>query len=86
MKKIGVERGLSTIAAYLNSEGYSVEMLGEDLHTSIAKYGDLDVIISADYNTNMMGFSDASTRVPIINASGLTGEEVKSMIEQKTTR
>lgn len=86
MKKIGVERGLSTIASYLSSEGYSVEVLGEDLHTSIGTHGDLDVIVSADYNTNMMGFSDTSTKVPIINASGLTGEEVKNMIEQKAVR
>jgi len=86
MKKIGVEKGLNTIADYLNSEGYSVEILGEDLKSSIAKCDDLDVIVSADYNTNMMGISDTSTKVPIINASGLTQEEIKNMIEQKTTK
>ncbi|MDV3428157.1 MAG: YkuS family protein [Bacillota bacterium] len=86
MKKIGVEKGLNTIADYLSSEGYSVEILGEDLQSSIEKCDDLDVIVSADYNTNMMGISDTSTKVPIINASGLTEEEIKDMIEQKTTK
>lgn len=86
MKKIGVEKGLNTIADYLSSEGYSVEILGEDLQSSIEKCDDLDVIVSADYNTNMMGISDTSTKVPIINASGLTEEEIKNMIEHKTTR
>lgn len=86
MKKIGIEKGLSTIADYLSTQGYSVEILGEDLKSNVSKYDNLDVIVTADYNTNMMGFSDTSTKVPIINASGLTQEEIKSMIEQKTTK
>lgn len=86
MKKIGIEKGLSTIADYLNSEGYSVEILGEDLQSNVTKCDNLDVIVTADYNTNMMGFSATSTKVPIINASGLTPEEIKNMIDQKTTR
>jgi galactitol-specific phosphotransferase system IIB component len=86
MKRIGVEKGLSTIADYLKAEGYSVEILGEDLQSNAAKCNNLDVIVSADYNTNMMGFSDTSTKVPIINASGLTQEEVKNMIEKKITK
>jgi len=86
MKKIGLEKGLSTIADYLSSEGYSVEILSEDIQNNIEKCNDLDVIITADYNTNMMGFSDTSTKVPIINASGLTQEEIKDKIEQKITQ
>lgn len=86
MKKIGVENGLSTIADYLSTEGYSVEMLGEDFESNVKKCNDLDVIVTADYNTNMMGFSDTSTKIPIVNASGLNEEEIKKMIEQKITR
>lgn len=86
MKKIGVEKGLSTIADYLNSEGYSVETLSEDLKSNVSKCNNLDAIVTADYNTDMMGFSDTSTKVPIINASGLTQEEVKNMIERKITK
>jgi galactitol-specific phosphotransferase system IIB component len=86
MKKIGLEKGLSTIANYLNSEGYSVEILSEDIQNNIEKCNNLDVIVTADYNTNMMGFSDTSTKVPIINASGLTQEEIKDKIEQKITK
>lgn len=86
MKRVGIEKGLSTIEEYLSSEGYSVETLGEDLKSNVEKCNNLDVIVTADYNTNMMGFSDTSTKVPIINASGLTQEEIKDMIEQKTTK
>lgn len=86
MKKIGIEKGLDTIADYLSSQGYSVEILGEDLKSNVSKCNNLDVIVTADYNTNMMGFSDTSTKTPIINASGLTQEEIKQMIDQKTTK
>ncbi|MFL0251913.1 YkuS family protein [Clostridium neuense] len=86
MKKIGVEEGLSNIASYLKDEGYSVETLGADLKSNVCKCKGLDVIVTSDLNTNMMGFSNTSTEIPVINASGLTGEEVKSMIQQKTTK
>ncbi|WPC41128.1 YkuS family protein [Clostridium sp. JS66] len=86
MKKIGVEQGLSRIAEYLSSQGYSVETLSGNFENNTSKYENLDVIVTADYNTDMMGFSDTSTKVPVVNASGLTQEEVKSMIEQKITR
>ncbi|NMM64258.1 YkuS family protein [Clostridium sp. P21] len=86
MKKIGIEKGLSNIADYLSSEGYSVQTLSGDISNNASKYEGLDVIVTADYNTDMMGFSNTSTKVPVINASGLTQEEVKNMIQQKTTR
>ncbi|KHD36234.1 hypothetical protein NL50_10730 [Clostridium acetobutylicum] len=86
MKKIGVESGLSAIADYLKNEGYSVELLGGNLENNAAKCDSFDAVVTADYNTNMMGFCNTSTKTPIVNASGLTREEVKSMIEQKTSR
>jgi galactitol-specific phosphotransferase system IIB component len=86
MKKIGVEKGLSMIADFLSNQGYSVQLLDENFQNNIAKADNLDAIITADYNTDMMGFSDTSTKVPVINASGLTPEEIKNMIDQKTTK
>ncbi len=85
MQKIGVEKGLSMIADYLSSEGYSVQTLNGDIDNNGSKYENLDAIVTTDYNTDMMGFSDTSTKVPVINASGLTQEEIKTIIQQKTT-
>ncbi|OPJ59644.1 YkuS family protein [Clostridium oryzae] len=86
MKKIGVEKGLSTIADYLNTQGYSTEILSEDLKSNVGKYQNYDAIVTADYNTDMMGFSDTSSKVPVINASGMTQEEVKNMLQQKIAK
>ncbi|MFL0197508.1 YkuS family protein [Clostridium sp. WILCCON 0269] len=85
MKKIGVEKGLSIIADYLSSEGYSVQTLTGDLKNNVSKCENLDAIVTAGYDTDMMGFSDTSTKVPVIDASGLTQEEVKNMIQRKIT-
>ncbi|HEY9062789.1 MAG TPA: YkuS family protein [Pseudobacteroides sp.] len=86
MKNIGVEKGLTNVADYLKNQGYTVQILSENIENNIAKYDNLDVIIAADYNTNMMGFADTSTKIPVISASGLTAEEVKNMIDQKTSK
>lgn len=83
MKAIGVEKGLSNVADYLESQGYSVQILGENIQSNIVKYDNLDAIVTADYNSDMMGFSDTLTKVPVINASGLSAEDVKKMIDEK---
>ncbi|PJI06826.1 MULTISPECIES: YkuS family protein [Clostridium] len=86
MKRIGVEEGLSNVADYLKTQGYSIETLGGNLQNNACKCKNLDAIVTSDINTDMMGISDVSTEIPVINASGLTAEEVKDMIEQKFNR
>lgn len=86
MKAIGVEKGLSNVADYLESQGYSVQILGENIQSNIVKYDNLDAIVTADYNSDMMGFSDTLTKVPVINASGLSAEDVKKMIDEKINK
>lgn len=83
MKKIGIEKGLSNIVDYLTSEGYSVEVLSESIDNNIPKLHGLDAIVTAGYNTDMLGISDTETKAPVVNAKGLTPEEVKSRIEQQ---
>jgi 4-hydroxy-3-methylbut-2-enyl diphosphate reductase IspH len=86
MKKIGVERGLSMVADYLTNQGYSVQTLGENLENNAQNLDNLDAIIVSDQNSDMMGFSDTTSRVPVINASGLTPEEVRDLVDRKTTK
>lgn len=83
MKKVGIEKGLGNIADYLTSEGYSIEVLSESIDNNIPKLRGLDAIVTAGYNTDMLGISDTETKAPVVNAKGLTPEEVKSRIEQQ---
>jgi galactitol-specific phosphotransferase system IIB component len=85
MKKIGVEIGLSMIADYLSNQGYQVQMLSEGMENNVSKFQNLDAIVVSDMNSDMMGNSDTSTKVPVINASGITQEEVKKLIDSKAT-
>jgi Uncharacterised protein family (UPF0180). len=86
MNKIGVERGLSNIASYLNSQGFSVELLSDEVGGNTAKYNNLDAIVTSGLNSNMLGIHDTSTKVPVINADGMTQEEVKNEIQQRITK
>lgn len=86
MKKIGVEKGLSMVADYLTNQGFSVQTLSENLENNAQNLDNLDAVIVSDLNSDMMGFSDTTSRVPVINASGLTPEEVRDLVDRKTTR
>ena len=83
MKTIAVEKGLSNVADYLSREGYTVEILSESIDNNASRLDRYDAIVAADYNTNMLGYADTSTKVPVINASGLTPQEIKNMIDQR---
>lgn len=83
MKKIGIEKGLTNVADYLTSEGYSIEILSESIDNNIPKLSSFDAIVTAGYNTDMLGISDTETKAPVVNAKGLTPQEVKDRLEQQ---
>lgn len=81
MKKIGVEFGLTNVADFLKNEGYLVEILSESIDDNISKIDGLDAIVASGMNTDMLGMSDTETKAPVINAEGLTPQEIKSRID-----
>lgn len=85
MKTVGVQKGLSTLVDYLSRQGYSVKELGENVQND-AQNGQFDAIVIADYNTDVFGYSDTLTNVPVINASGLTEEEVKKQLDRNWSK
>ncbi len=84
MKKIGIEKGLSNISDFLTNEGYSVQELSGSIKENLSKLDGLDAIITSGLDTDMMGHSTTQTKTPVVNADGLTPQEVKSMIERQT--
>lgn len=83
MKNIAVEKGLENVVEYLSKEGYSVQMLSESIDDNISTLNNYDAIVTAGYNTDMMGISDTSTLAPVVNARGLTPEEIKANLEKQ---
>lgn len=86
MKKIGLEMGLNELGDYLKSEGYSVEVMSESIDRNVSKLNSFDAIVTTDQNTDMLGYSDTETKIPVINASGLTPMEIKSRLDSETSK
>lgn len=86
MKKIGLEMGLNELGDYLKSEGYSIEVMSESIDSNVSKLNSLDAIVTTDQNTDMLGYSDTETKIPVINASGLTPQEIKSRLDRETSK
>ncbi len=77
--RIAVEKNLTPYSHYLSLQGYSVEnMTVEDmLQKSIPDY---DAFIVTGLSENFLGFHDIMTKAPVINADGLSPEDVARRI------
>ena len=78
MQRIGVEGSLTNISDALRAKGYDVVELNGG---SNAQNCDCCVVTGLD--SNMMGMQDAQTRGSVIEASGLSADEVIKQIESK---
>ncbi len=80
-KKIAVEQSLSNVANALKDKGYEVVELKtteeiEDNHNYSA-------YVVSGLDSNMMGIQSVSTTAPIIEASGMSADEVCQEVEQR---
>ncbi|ARA97312.1 MULTISPECIES: YkuS family protein [Geobacillus] len=78
MAKIGVEQSLTDVQQVLKERGYDVVPLRSEQD---ARGCDCCVITGLD--TNVTGIQNTITSGPVIEASGLTAEEICQKIEQK---
>ncbi len=78
MKKIGVEQSLTNIQSALREKGYDVVSLQ---NASDAQNCDCCVVTGLD--TNVMGIQDTTTKASIIEANGLSADEVITEVESK---
>ncbi|MFC4184505.1 YkuS family protein [Saccharococcus thermophilus] len=78
MAKIGVEHSLTAVQEALKARGHEIVPLrGEN----DVKGCDCCVITGQD--ANVMGIQNAMTAGPVIEASGLTAEEICQKVEEK---
>jgi len=78
MPKIGVEQSLTVVQETLQSKGYDVVQLKQE---NDAQGCDCCVITGQDQN--MMGIQNVITQGSIINAHGLSTEEICQQVENK---
>jgi hypothetical protein len=78
MPRIGVEQSLTDVQQGLQSMGYDVVQLKQEQD---AQGCDCCVITGQDQN--VMGVQDAAIRGSVINAHGMTAEEICKQVEEK---
>lgn len=80
MKRIGVEPTLTNVQGALRDKGYEVvELSGQGQDQSGSG---CDFYVVTGLNSNVMGIQDTTVDAPIIEADGLSAEEVCRRIEQ----
>lgn len=80
MTKIAIEPALSNVKDYLSGIGYKVETI--DVNKEAGSLRGYDAIVVTGLSTNLLGMSNTRSKAPVINADGLTPEEVASKIER----
>ncbi len=78
MAKIGVEQSLTNIQQALRDKGYDVVELKQE---SDAQNCDCCVVTGLD--SNVMGMQDTATKGSVIDANGMSADEVCQAVESR---
>lgn len=78
MAKVGVEQSLTNIQQALREKGYDVVELKQEAD---AKNCDCCVVTGLD--SNVMGMQDTLTKVSVIDANGMSADEVCLEVQNK---
>jgi hypothetical protein len=80
--KVAVESDLTNVSDYLEEQGYQVI---EFIHSDeiVDELQDVDAIVISGMQENLLGMEDIETEALMIEASGLTPEEIGDMLEQQ---
>lgn len=74
-QRIGIEPNLTPVKEYLNDKGFHVESIDVKTESKIEE-GRFDAFVITGQSVNFMGIHDTATKAPVIDASGLTPEQV----------
>lgn len=77
-KRIAVEEQLTPIKDYLKVKGYEVVQLGPNVEA--------DAVVVSGQNENLMNIQNIEALGPVINAEGMTPEEVYEELQRRPMR
>jgi len=81
MQKIAVQKGLTPVQEFLSDHGYDVEIFEVNNHLE-AQSDEYDAIILSGLSINSLGINETTTTAPVIDATGMTPEEIHEQIQQ----
>ncbi|BCJ87492.1 YkuS family protein [Effusibacillus dendaii] len=79
MNRIAVEANLSPVHEYLKNQGCQVDTLDADHLGANNQYS---AIVISGTDQNLMGIQNVAQNCPVINASGLSPQQVYERIQQ----
>lgn len=82
MKNIGIQKELSTVRDHLKSNGFNVYEVDTTNITSDTTLKSFDALVVSGANDNLMGIDDTSTKMPVVNADGLTPTDIEDALNR----
>ncbi len=83
MVKVAVSPLLSNVKEYLQAQGVDVVDFDDSDITRFGFAGDLGAIVIDGGEMNLLGMQDTNLAIPVINASGLTEDEISLEIQER---
>ncbi|WP_371068434.1 YkuS family protein [Sediminibacillus sp. JSM 1682029] len=78
MPRIGIEGTLSDVKGALQERGYELVELRQESDVQ-----NCDCCVISGQDKNVMGMTTASTQSPVINANGMTADEVCQQVDSR---
>lgn len=78
MARIGVEQSLSNVSEALRSKGYDVVELRQEQDAN-----GCDCCVISGQDQNVMGIQNAATQGSVLNAHGMSADEVCQAVESR---
>lgn len=79
-KKVAIESDLQNVKDLFTKEGYIVDEIDENQAEKISGK-DYEAIIVSGGSINFLGNENTSTSSPVINAEGLSPQEIYNMVQ-----
>lgn len=83
MQMIGVEKNLTNVIDYLTESGYRIHEFDTGQKNAKDFIDGFDAVVISGINDNIMGIKDSTSKASIIDARGMTPEEIKYQIEKR---
>lgn len=81
-KRVAIEGTLGNVGMFLEEKGYEVVNLDPHTQTGI-ELKNCDAIVISGMDRNLMGYTTIKTESPVIEASGMTPEQVYEQIKDR---
>ncbi|MCM3767855.1 YkuS family protein [Neobacillus niacini] len=78
MAKVGVEQSLTNVQQALREKGYDVVELKQQSDVQ-----NVDCCVITGLDSNVMGIHDTVTKAPVIEANGMSADEVCREVESR---